>query len=143
KGSSFYWTILRSAPIYGQYTFLMRTLNYWVEKFPVIPVIGSGLNHIQPVAPDDVAQAIFQSLYNKETVQKTYDLVGPRSYSLTDLLLLAAENQGLKKAVVKLPTRLGLKLVELLSKYTPDCQLDPDVVKLMTTDAVSDPAIMQ
>jgi uncharacterized protein YbjT (DUF2867 family) len=146
RASNFYWTIFRPSLIFGPTSHLMRALDFCVTKAPFVPVIGSGLNEIQPVAPDDVAACIVQSLYNKETVGQAYDLVGPTSYRLTALLENMSRrnmHQGKEKPSVKIPLKVAFVAAQLLSKLNPRAPISEDMMRVLTTEIVGDPAIMR
>ena len=143
RQSSLYWTIFRPSLIFAPGSLLTRALDFWVSKGPFIPIPGSGLNAISAVSADDVAACIVQSIYNKDTVNKTYDLFGPKSYSLTELLEIAsAESEKGSKPVVKIPAGLGLALARFIGKANPRCPITEDVVKTLSTELSGNPQIM-
>ncbi len=143
KSSKFHWTIMRPSFVFGDHCHLMELLNFWTAHGPIIPVVGSGLNEIRPISADDVAACIVQSIYNRKTASQTYELVGPQSYTLTQLLEMSVNNQGKSKPLFKLPTKLGLRLAGLIARFIPKGPVDEDVIKFITTDSTGDPAIMQ
>lgn len=138
KGGRFYWTIFRPSLVFGEYCQLLKVLNFWTERGPFIPVIGSGLNRLAPLHADDLADYIIGSLYNRETANQVYDLVGPKSYDLTEVLQLACRNQGMEKPAIKIPAGIGMMLVRFMSKLNPQSPIDEDVVKVLTSELSPD-----
>lgn len=145
RTSNSYWTIFRPSLIFGPGSHLGAALDFWATRFPVLPVMGSGLNRIQPVSADDVAACIVQSLYNRDTVQQSYDLVGPETYNLTELLemVATATNDGRPKPTVKLPINLSFALARIMAKLNPRAPVSEDLMKVITTEFVGDPEPMQ
>ncbi len=143
RTSNFYWTIFRPSLIFGPGSHLMRALDFSVTKIPFIPVMGSGLNQIQPVSNDDVAACIIQSLYNRDTVQQTYDLLGPKAYSLTEMLeMAAAGSSASKKPTVKVPLQLGFLIARLVSQINPRAPISEDLMRVISTELIGDPSAM-
>ena len=144
RESNFYWTIFRPSLIFAPGSLLTRALDFWVSHGPFIPIPGSGLNAISPIAADDVAACIVQSIYNKDTVNQTYDLFGPKTYSLTQLLEIAsAESAKGSKPVVKLPAGLGMALARIIGKLNPRSPITEDVVKALSTELSGSPRLVQ
>lgn len=144
RESNFYWTIFRAAPIFALGSQLMRSLEFWVNRFPFIPIIGSGLNEIAPVSATDVATCLMQALYDKDTVGQSYDLVGPHTFTLTELMeLTAIEYEVDRKPLIKVPSSLGYQLANLIFKFTPRTPVSADFMRLLACDLDSDPALMK
>src|SRR6185437_11415505 len=120
RQSNFLWTVFRPSLIFGEGSQLMRVLEFWVQRFPIVLCTGSGLNHLEPISVDDVAECVVQSLYNRDTVNQVYDLVGPETMNLSQLLeLVTVGFTGQHKAQFKLPARAGYLLADLLAKLNP------------------------
>jgi uncharacterized protein YbjT (DUF2867 family) len=144
RQSKFYWTIFRPSVIFGTDSQLMRTLEFWTARFPWLLVVGSGLNHLQPVSADDVAACIVQSLYNRDMVGQTYDLVGPESLTLSELMAIVGdEHCGREKPVVKVPATAGYMIADILNKLNPRLPVSSEIFKLLTAEITSDPMLMQ
>jgi NADH dehydrogenase len=82
---------------------------------PVLPIGGADVK-FQPVWVEDVARAFVNSLDNDATVGKTYELAGPKVYTLRELVQFAAGAAGHRRAVIALPdsiARLQARLMEL------------------------------
>ncbi|MBX9722232.1 MAG: NAD(P)H-binding protein [Candidatus Obscuribacterales bacterium] len=138
KESGLYWTIFRPSLIFDEESALIRILEFWVARAPFTVVVGSGLNRFQPVSATDVANCISQSLYDKDTVGKTYDLVGPDTIDLQTLLSKLAESRGLQLRGISIPSFIGVPLAGLLGKLNPKCPIDNNVMSVMTSELISD-----
>lgn len=142
-GGQFHWTILRPSFMWGGgQCKLMDLIAPLVEKPPVVPVVGGGLNMVQPVNVDDVADCVMQCLYNRETAGKTYDLVGPEAYRMLEIVQKLVSIQPRKKAVVTVPTMVALKAASFTGGLMPQVPVSADVVQILISDSVSDPACM-
>jgi uncharacterized protein YbjT (DUF2867 family) len=145
RSSSFYWTIFRPSLVFGATSHLMRALDYCVAKLPFVPVFGSGLNVIQPVSADDVAACVVQSLYNRDSVNQTYDLVGPDKFNLTELLELMSQrnmHEGKPRPTVKIPLKVAFLAAQLIGQLNPRAPISQDMMRVLTTELVGDPNIM-
>jgi uncharacterized protein YbjT (DUF2867 family) len=144
RQSNLAWTILRPTLIFGRDSQLMRVLSFWVTRFPVVLVVGSGLNDLHPISADDVAACAVQALYNRDTVGQTYNLAGPEVINLYDLLELASSQEGgIRKPLFKIPARVGYSLAEILTKINPHTPLSVEWLKLLTADSTVDLTLMR
>ncbi|MBX9688357.1 MAG: NAD(P)H-binding protein [Candidatus Obscuribacterales bacterium] len=138
RKSSFYWTIFRPSLIFDRESSLLRILEFWVQRSPLTIVVGSGLNRFQPVSADDVAACLVQSLYDKDTVAKTYELPGPETIDLQSLLSTIALNSGRTARILRIPSFLGLPLSALIGKLNPRSPIDNNVMAVMTSEMISE-----
>lgn len=144
RSSSFYWTIFRPSFIFDKRSPLIRALEFWCARSPFVWVVGSGLNEVQPVSAEDVAACVVQSIYNRGTVHQTYDLVGPQSYSLTELMQMAGQFvSGEERGCFKIPSSLGYTLGNMMSKLNPRCPISEDVMRVLTAEYLSEHSIMR
>lgn len=138
KKSKFYWTIFRPSLIFDANSSLLRMLDFWVGRAPLIFVVGSGLNRFQPVSAADVAACIVKSIYDRDTVGKIYELTGPETIDLQSLLTLIAESRGHPSRTLRIPSFLGVPFAGLMGKLNPNCPIDNNVMKVMTSEMISD-----
>lgn len=134
RQSKFYWTIFRPSLIYGTNSQMQRIFEFLVTRAPFVPVIGSGLNMVSPVSAVDVASCVAQSLYNRDTVGKSYDLVGSTDFDLRTLLVEASKLAGPPKGTFSIPTGLAIRLADWMSKLNPKAPIDGDVMRIITQD---------
>ena len=141
RESGFFWTIFRPSLIFGATSHMMRALDYCADKLPFVPVIGSGLNLLQPVSPDDVAACIYQSLYNRDTVNKSFDLVGPSALNLTEMLEYMARrnmHETRTRPTIKVPLKAAFLAAQLIGKLNPRAPISEELFRILTTELVGD-----
>lgn len=143
RKSGLFWTVFRPSLIFDYSSSLYRVLEFWISRSPIIFVVGSGLNRFQPISADDVANCIAQSLYDRETVGKTFDLVGPDTLDLNSLLSLHAEKMERSARFIRIPSFLGVPLAGLLGKLNPRCPIDNNVMQVLTSEMISDDEAMR
>lgn len=138
RRSSLYWTIFRTSLIFGAGSTTGRVLDYWIERAPFVVVVGSGLNKFQPVSADDVAACVVQSVYARDTVNKMYDLVGPESIGLKEMLTASARASGRSTASIRIPSFVGRRLAALFGKLNVSSPIDGEVMSVFTSELVGD-----
>jgi uncharacterized protein YbjT (DUF2867 family) len=102
RASSLDWTIFQPSVIFGPEDRFLNTFATLARFFPVLPIGGADVR-FQPVWIGDVAQAFVNALGNRDTYRKTYELVGPRVYTLRELVQFAAAASGRPRPVLALP----------------------------------------
>jgi NADH dehydrogenase len=134
RASRFYWTIFRPGLIYGDNSQMQRIFEFLVTRAPFVPIIGSGLNRISPVSAADVAACVAQSIYDRDSVGKSYELVGSGEHDLVTLLTAASQGTGTAKGTLSIPTGLAIWLADWIAKLNPKAPIDGDVMRIITHD---------
>lgn len=106
RASGLDWTIFRPSVVFGPEDRFLNTFATLARFFPVLPIGGAAVR-FQPVWIGDVADAFVNALDNRDTFGKTYELVGPRVYTLRELVQFAASASGHPRSVVALPDSLA------------------------------------
>jgi NADH dehydrogenase len=99
-------TAFRPSVIFGPEDAFLNTFAALARTFPVLP-IACPQARFQPVYVADVAHAMSHALDDLSTHGKTYELCGPRQYTLKELVELVCEMTGRRRAVIGLPDRLS------------------------------------
>jgi NADH dehydrogenase len=94
-------TIFQPSVVFGEQDRFLNMFAGLVKFSPVVP-LGSPDARFQPVWVEDVARAVVQSLSMRETFGRTYPLVGPRAYSLRELLELVMRLTGHPRPILGL-----------------------------------------
>lgn len=103
------WTILRPTMIYGapDDRNMIRLIGF-LDRWPAIPVFGSGEYRQQPVHVDDVAKAVAAALREKRTVGKALDIPGGTAHTYNEILDLVAAALGKRARKLRFPYRPSL-----------------------------------
>ena len=72
----------------------MIRLVRWLDRWPVLPVFGSGLSLQQPVHVSDVAWAAVQALETPVTVGRQFNISGAAPLTFNDVVSLTAQALG-------------------------------------------------
>lgn len=99
-------TIFRPSVVFGPEDNFLNMFASLQRFFPVMP-LGGATAKFQPVYVGDVANAFCNALENAATYGKTYELAGPRVYTLRELVKLAGVFSGHRRPVIALPAGLA------------------------------------
>ncbi len=122
KASGLQWTIFQPSVVFGPEDHFLNTFARLAKWLPVLPLAGSN-SRLQPVYVEDVAQAFVQALDDLNAIGKTFELAGPRIYTLKELVQISsAAARGCVRPVLPLPLILG-KLQALFFELLPGSSL--------------------
>jgi NADH dehydrogenase len=117
RGAGLDLTILRPSVIFGERDRFLNLFASLQSLFPVMPLAGATAR-FQPVWVEDVARAIARCLDDPSTAGLTIECVGPRVYTLRELVELAGRWSGSRRPVLALPALLG-RLQALVMELLP------------------------
>ena len=138
KTSGLDWTLFQPSVIFGPGDGLFCRFAPMLKLLPVMPLARASAR-FQPVYVKEVAQAFLLALDRADTIGKAYPLVGPKTYTLGELVRYTARVLGVKRLVIPLPNLLG-RLQGLAFDVLP-AALKPfssDNFKSLATDSVSE-----
>jgi NADH dehydrogenase len=106
RGPGLDFTIFRPSVIFGRED---RFLNLFAKLLRVSPIVflGSPNARFQPVYVEDVAKAFVTSLTCLESFGQTYELAGPRVYTLRELVEYVGRVTGHDRRIIPLGDRLS------------------------------------
>ncbi|HLY47507.1 MAG TPA: complex I NDUFA9 subunit family protein [Stellaceae bacterium] len=128
-------TILRPSVVFGPEDQFFNRLATMAMVSPAIPLIGGGDTRMQPVYVGDVADAVVRCIDDSATAGRTYELGGPRVYTLRQLTELMLAEIGRKRLLIDLPFGLASLQARLLA-LLPSPPLTPDQVELLKRDNI-------
>lgn len=117
KASNLAWTIFRPSVIFGEQDQFINLFAKLTKLFPALPLANSQAR-FQPVSVDDVASAFTKSLKMPSTIYESYDLVGPKIYTMKEIVELAALKANTRCAIIPVPDFVGY-LQALAFEYLP------------------------
>jgi uncharacterized protein YbjT (DUF2867 family) len=131
-------TIFAPSVVFGRGdSFLNRFAKLVSLTPPLAPFALPGASaKFQPIWVEDVARAFVNSLGDKSTIGKRYELVGPTVYSLRELVKYVMQLMNDRHLVIGLPGFVTT-LAASVMQFVPTQPLTPDNVKSMSVDNVS------
>ena len=129
-------TIFRPSVIFGPGDKFLNTFAKLLGLLPVFP-LASANARFQPVYVGDVADAFVACLKDLATFGQTYELCGPQTYSLRQLVDYSGTLIGKHRLVIPLPGALA-RLQATLLGLLPNPPMSPDNLRSMQIDNVSD-----
>jgi NADH dehydrogenase len=122
-------TIFRPSFVFGRGGAL-PTFVKQVRYSPVVSVIGSGQQRIQPIWVDDVAEHFARSVDLPEAANRTFELGGPDVVTWDELYLTIARVLGKRRRLVHVPTSLA-RTGAAATQWLPAAPLTTDQVTMI------------
>ncbi len=129
-------TMFRPSVVFGEHDKFLNMFAGLVKLFPIIP-LGSPDARFQPLWVEDVARAIVTSLSQTETENQTYRLVGPKVYTLREMLQFVADVTARRRLIVGLGPTLSMLQARVFG-LLPGKLITPDNVRSMSLPSTSD-----
>ncbi len=124
--------ILKPTLIFGKDGAIFKTILKSITHVPfVVPIIGKGLNKIQPIYVEDVVQAILASMEKENQGITIYDLAGPYAIEYKQFILKILKTLNKKKKILKIPAKLAMTLAkkETVKRILEEIHLDIEKTK--------------
>jgi len=121
------YAIIRPTVIFGREDILINNIAWFLRKFPVFAVPGSGECRIQPVYVEDVAELCVNTGRGTEDV--VLDAVGPETYTYEALVRLIADTVGSRAGIIHISPRTVLFFSQLLSFLVGDVILTREEIE--------------
>lgn len=128
-------TIFQPSVIFGRGDAFFNKFAAMLSLAPVLPLACPSAR-LQPVFAGDVAAAMAASLEDPMTWGKTYEMAGPKTYTLKELVQWTARTRGLRRWVIGLPGPLSATMAAMMN-LVPGKPLSWDNYQSLKTDNVS------
>ena len=128
-------TIFQPSVIFGQGDNFFNQFAGMLKLAPVLP-LACPKARLQPVFAEDVATVMAASLEDPMTWGKSYELVGPQSFTLKELVDWTAKTQGQRRLVIGLPGPLSAMMAMLMNPI-PAAPFSWDNYQSLKTDNTS------
>lgn len=134
RQSGLQWTIFRPSVVFGQGDSFLSLFAKLARLLPVL-FLASPQARFQPIWVEDLAQAVARSLEEPRTIEQSYELCGPKVYSLQELVGFAAQCSGTASRVIGLNDRLSY-LQAWMMELLPVKLITRDNLRSMQVDSV-------
>jgi NADH dehydrogenase len=95
--------ILRPAVVYGPSDYFVTAILALLRRLPVFPMLGDGTFRLQPVAVEDLVDALTQSVERSDVEGGLYEIAGPDQISFASIVRIVGEVAGLRRPILPLP----------------------------------------
>ncbi len=129
------WTIIRPSVIFGQGDSFLTLFARLLAIAPCLPLAGAN-TRFQPVWVEDVVRVIADCLDRRDTVGQRYELTGPETFTLAELVRYVGQLTGHPRPVFGLPKGLAM-LQAALMECLPNPPMSRDNVRSLACDNVS------
>lgn len=133
------WTILRPSVVFGPGDdFINLLANDLIKAPPFIPVIGTGLNKLQPLWVKDLAEVIAQSIPLGTFNQQTFELGGSEQLTFREILEIIANHLKMQKPFINIPLALVKPAIALGTAIAPQLlPLTSDQLTMLQEDNIT------
>ena len=130
-------TIIRPSVVFGPEDDFFNRFASMAALTPALPLVDGGATRLQPVYVGDVAAAILRAVQDDAAAGQTYELGGPKVYSMKEILQLTLAAIHKKRLLLPVPGALLKPLafaLELQPLFAPP--VTRDQIELLKRDNV-------
>ena len=130
--------ILRPSVIYGPGDRFTTSILHMLKTLPAFPLPGGGRFRLQPLAVEDMVDALRQCVERQDLEGREFELAGPERLTFREIVTIAAGLIGLDRPFVTLPERMAFSAAGLAHRAGVPAPFTPEQIALFTTDSVLD-----
>lgn len=124
------YAIVRPSFVFGRDGGTLPLFLKQVRYSPLVTVIGSGLQRIQPIWVEDVAEYFARGVDHPQAANRTFEIGGPDVVTWNELYLRIAKVLGKRRRLLHVPTgaaRAGAQLTQ----WAPGAPLTTDQIAMI------------
>ncbi len=126
RESELSYAIIRPTQLFGGEDILVNNIAWFLRRFPVFLIAGSGDYPIQPVSVEDVARLAVCAAGNLEDTAT--DAVGPEKFTFEEFVRLLARRVGSRARMVHAPSSVAMLGARILGRLVGDVVLTRDEI---------------
>ncbi|MGH2627963.1 MAG: complex I NDUFA9 subunit family protein [Anaerolineales bacterium] len=136
-GSSLAWTVFRPSVIWGPEDEFANTFARLALITPLLyPIIGDGKARFQPVWVEDVVTCLLDSLTDRTTEGRSFDLGGPEVLAMEEIERRALAGVGARRVLVRVPLPVIRIAVWAMQTFLPSPPVTTSLLELLAVDNV-------
>jgi len=142
RASGTAFTIVRPTWVYGPGDVSLNRFVGFARRLRAVPLPNLGRQLLAPVFVDDVARLAADSLVDDAAIDQVFEIGGPETMSMRDVVRRALRVAGLRRPVVPGPSPL-IKLALQPLRLLPEPPLTPDAIDFINQPATVDVGPLQ
>ena len=119
--------IIRPALLFGKEDILVNNIAWFLRRFPVFPVLGSGSYRVRPVFVEDLAELAVSAAQQSDDL--AVDAVGPEIMTFEELVRIIADIVRSRARILHWNPGLALLCSRLTGYLVRDVVLTRDEIK--------------
>ena len=127
RSSHMSYAIIRPAVTFGNEDVLINNIAWFLRRFPVFALFGSGEYRIQPVFVEDMAEIAVNASERADNL--TTDAAGPETFTFQEMVRLIADTVSSRARLVHVGPRLGHLAAMLLGYLVRDVVITRDEIE--------------
>jgi uncharacterized protein YbjT (DUF2867 family) len=129
------WTIFQPSVMFGPGDSFLNRFAGLLASIPFVFPLAKPNARFQPVLVDDVVEAVLRCLHGGASSRQTYELGGPQTFSLREIVGLVARLTGRRRWIVGLPD-FAARTQALIMNFVPGRPFSSDNYRSLTIDSV-------
>ena len=135
SGAALDWTIFQPSVMFGPGDSFLNRFARLLATIPWVLPLAKPNARFQPVFVDDVVEALRRCLHGGSCSRQTYELGGPHTYSLREIVNMVAKLTGRRRWIMGLPDPVAW-LQALAMNFVPGRPFSSDNYRSLTVDSV-------
>jgi NADH dehydrogenase len=131
-GSGISYAILRPAVLFGEEDILINNIAWFLRRFPIFGVFGSGEYRLQPIHVDDLAKLAVDEGQKRENV--VINAIGPETFTYRGLVQEIGRIIKKRRLIVPIPPALGYFVGKAAGVLVRDVTITKDEVQGLMDD---------
>ena len=137
------YTILQPSVLFGSGDEFLNAIAGLVRVFPLVPVVGSGRNRLQPAAAEDVARCIALTVGRESLKGKTIELGGPQQLSYNEIISIVVRTLGKRRLRFHIPVWMMFPTTALMQRLLARPLVTTEQLRMLAIRSVADVGIVE
>jgi len=131
------YTIFRPSLIFGKDAGFTNQFVGLLKLLPFSPIIGNGKYTFAPVAIETLSECVAQSILKTKSSKRIYDVVGPETLSLFEIIIRLKQSLGVKRPNVFIPM-FFMRLIARFGDLKLPIPINSDQLKMLEIGSIGD-----
>ena len=136
-------TIIRPSIIFGTGDEFLNNIAGLVRVCPLVPVVGSGRNRLQPIAVEDMARCVALAVDREDLKGKTIEVGGPKQVSYNEIVSIVARALGKRRLQFHVPVWLMYVVATAVQRIVPRAPVTTDQIRMLAIRNVAEPDVVE